>query len=147
MKTPAKCNLRQRLWLSVPPVALCLLDAALTLTGQSAAYWGGDRSIIREVNPIGRLLLGLHPLAFGLGSLAWALAFVALVTRLSERWAILLALGLAISHSIGACSWLVRHGVLGWLLAVVCLAGASELVSLSWRRAGLRPLTTARSNG
>jgi hypothetical protein len=122
--------LRQRLWLSVPPLTLCVVDGILTLAGQSAAYWAGDRSVVHELNPIARLLLAIDPWAFGLGMLGWALAFTALIAGMPQRWALILAFALTVSHSIGACSWLVRHGPLGWLMAIACLAAASELISI-----------------
>ena len=42
-------------WLAIRllalPVALSVLDFAVTLSFQPAAYWAGDRSVLIEANP------------------------------------------------------------------------------------------------
>jgi hypothetical protein len=128
--------LRQRLWLCLPPVLCCCLDATLTLTGQPTAYWAGDFAAVREANPVCSVLLQLHPLAFGVGMLVWAAAFTLAVLRFPRGAAAVLACGLAFCHAFAASSWLVRWGLPGWLLAGATFAAASGLVSMSWRRVG-----------
>jgi hypothetical protein len=137
--------LRRRLWLCLPPVLCCCLDATLTLTGQSAAYWAGDFAAAQEANPVCLVLLRLHPLALGVGMLLWAAAFTVAVLRLTRGAAAVLACGLAFSHAFGAATWLFRWGLPGWLLAGATFAVASGLVSLSWRSVGFPgPTTPAR---
>ena len=37
--------LKAKIWLCVPPFALCMLDQGITLVGQSPEYWAGHRSL------------------------------------------------------------------------------------------------------
>jgi hypothetical protein len=62
---------RRFIGLCLPPVALCLLDATLTLTGQTEFYWAGDYSQVNEGSPTFHQLLSIHPLAFVAGQAVW----------------------------------------------------------------------------
>ncbi len=126
---------RPRLWLCLPVVALTALDLALTLAGQSAAYWGGDRLAAQEVNPIAREFLHIHPAAL--------VAFVAAATSMICGVVVLTPLPLAAAiaffaaflHSLAAATWLVRQEAWGWGAACCTLIVAERLVAWSWRRA------------
>ncbi len=66
---------KRRIWLCVPPFVLCMLDQSITLFGQSAEYWAGNRSVANEANPWFLWLLRQHPLAFEAGIVAWSSCF------------------------------------------------------------------------
>src|SRR4051794_27046312 len=110
---------RGRLWLAMPPLLLCALDGLLTLTGQPAAYWAGDFTAARELNPLFDLLLRQHPIAFLTGLAVWLTVLALAVLLLPRRLAFLAAFAGAFGHTWGATSWVVAFGVVGWLLAVL----------------------------
>ena len=130
----------QRLWLFLPPVVLCVVDAALTLRGQPREYWSGDFSQALEFNPLGHVLLAHHPLTFAIGVAVYLAFFLMLVQLLSARLAIFIAFALSIGHAIGGAGWLMREGVVGCLLALGLIVAAERLVGLSWQRGGVGKL-------
>src|SRR5437868_3340924 len=76
-------GLRQRfLGLCLPPLVFCVLDFTLTLIGQPAEYWQGDRTSIIEGSPNFHYLLTVHPTDFVVGVLVWIAIFVALLLLL-----------------------------------------------------------------
>lgn len=129
-------TIQQRLWLALPPVGLCLADAALTLWSQSPDYWRGDYAQVLEFNPLGHVLLASHPLAFAGGIAVYVVLVLALLLGLTRRWAVLLAFALSVGHAIGAAGWLAREGFAGFLIAVGLIVAAERLVGLSWRKSG-----------
>ena len=64
------------LGLCLPPLVFCLLDAAITLFGQSAQYWAGDYAQVNEGSPTFYDLLQIRPAASVVGTLVWILVFV-----------------------------------------------------------------------
>jgi hypothetical protein len=130
-------TLQQRLWLALPPVLLCVADAALTLRGQPREYWQGDFSRVLEFNPLGHVLLAYHPWAFAAGVAVYLVFFLILMQLLTRRWIILLTFVLSIGHAIGGAGWLAREGSVGWILALCFIVAAERLVGLSWRMSGL----------
>jgi hypothetical protein len=134
-----------RAWLCVGPVLLCLLDAGLTLQGQSAAYWAGSYDQARELNPLGRWPLQTHPLLFAAAVLCWVAVFCTAIFLLPARRARLVSLAVQFGHTVGAGSWLVRAGAFSWLTAVLLLSGSALL--LQWaRRPAPRPGAEASRN-
>jgi hypothetical protein len=121
-----------RAWLCVGPVLLCLLDAGLTLQGQSAAYWAGSYDQARELNPLGRWPLQTHPVLFAAAVLCWVAVFCTAIFRLRARTARLLSPAVQFGHTVGAASWLARAGALGWLVAVLLLSGSGLLLEGAW---------------
>jgi hypothetical protein len=130
-------DFHQRLWLAMPPVLLCVADAALTLWGQPREYWQGDFSRVLEFNPLGHVLLAYHPWAFAVGVAGYLAIFLILTQLLTRRWMILLTFALSIGHVIGGAGWLAREGITGCLLALCFIIAAERLVGLSWRMSGL----------
>jgi len=129
--------LRQRFWLSFPPVVLCLADAGLTLWGQSPAYWHGNFATVREFNPLGHILLAFHPAAFAIGIGVYLFLTLLLLIWLPQRWSVGLAFAMSLGHVVGGASWLAREGLDGWLLALILVVISERLVGISWRKAGL----------
>ena len=127
----------RRLWFLLPALSLYAADLGLTLTGQPAAYWGGDYSQALEHNPLAYQILAWHPVWFVGASLAWAVVFSTVIVLWRNRVSDWIAVLLAFGHALGGSTWLARHGVGGLLLAVVYLAVASRVSGACWRRAEL----------
>jgi hypothetical protein len=123
-----------RLRLCAAPLAFCLLDATLTLLGQPEAYWSGDRLAAREANPLGLWLLWLHPLGFAAGVATSLLLYALLLTWSPPNLARVLAFAILFLHGVGASTWLLRWGAVGYLLAVLLLLTASWLLERCWQR-------------
>jgi hypothetical protein len=112
-------NVRGRLLgLCVPPILLSGLDGALTLTGQSSAYWAGDRAQVNELSPTFHWLLTVHPLAFVAGWVVWVLVFVGLILLLPKMLALTASLAVTTAHEWGASSWLAMRFDYGYQLIV-----------------------------
>ena len=119
---------------------VCLgVDVALTLAGQSHAYWSGDYHEAVEGNPLAYPILSRGPWLFAGLAAAWAILLGALVVRWSHwlpRW---LAVGETVLHAIGGCTWLVGSGGWGWVIGIGYLAVAAEASWWCWRRASPSP--------
>jgi hypothetical protein len=100
-------GLRQRfLGLCLPPLFFCVLDFTLTLIGQPAAYWEGDRTSIIEGSPTFHYLLTVHPAAFVVGVLVWMAIFVALLLLLPDTLALIASIAIVLGHTAGTAAWL-----------------------------------------
>jgi hypothetical protein len=127
----------KRLW-SIVPVWLCLsVDVSLTLGGQSEEYWAGDYAAAAEANPFAHPLVAAGPWVFGLLAGGWAILLCILVLATSSRIIAWFLIALTVAHAIGASTWLARHGVWGWLVAIAYIFVVSEISWWCWRRAAL----------
>jgi hypothetical protein len=90
----------------------CALDTALTLHGQSPAYWAGNYRVVNELSPTFNHLLQIHPAAFLAGMLAWMGAFVGILLLLPDTLALIVSLAVTYGHTAGAISWIhdLPHG-------------------------------------
>jgi hypothetical protein len=131
---------KNRTWLFLPPLALCMLDLAATLLGQSASYWYGDYLYITEGNPIAYFLLATHPSLYIIGTAAWIATFSVLMIRLPRRLALALCFFISFAHLWGTLGWIMQCSVLsgcslslyspatGYLISVVLTLAASILL-------------------
>jgi hypothetical protein len=126
-------------WLCAGPAAFCLLDAAVTLAGQPAAYWQGDFAAAVEFNPAGLWLLRWHPAVFGAALLAWLVLFAGLILWLPGGWARGLSLAVLFGHTLGLASWAVGRAPYGWLVCVGLFLLAAEVMAWTWKRAARTP--------
>ena len=127
---------KRRVWLCVPPFALCVLDQTITLVGQPAAYWGGDYSLAHEGNPWFHWLLQQHPLAFEAGILAWITLFSSLIIFLPQRVAMTISIAIVLGHAWGASTWIywrIPNGY--WFVLALYLVSASLIVAV-WEKFG-----------
>ncbi|HEV3258614.1 MAG TPA: hypothetical protein VG013_17190 [Gemmataceae bacterium] len=121
-------RIRNPLWLPLLPATVCLADVALTLHGQPAAYWQGDYHSALEGNPLPRVFLEAHPLAFVCLVAGWVASVGLVALAAAPRWAAAGCLAVAAGHTVGAVSWLLRGRpdrlglAVGLLFAVVALA-------------------------
>ncbi len=100
-------GLRQRfLGLCLPPLVFCALDTTLTLIGQSAEYWQGQRAYANEISPTWHHLLTAHPAAFAAGMAAWAAIFVMVLLLLPDTLALIVSVAVVLGHTAGAATWL-----------------------------------------
>jgi hypothetical protein len=111
------------------PLALCVLDFALTLHGQPRAYWQGNVGAVREASPEVRRLLVVGPFAVTGALLLWILAIATLLLLLPRAAAMFLAVGVTLGHTLGAASWISRWAF-GYQSGLgLCLLAACGLVA------------------
>ena len=103
-------RIRNPIGLPLLPIAVCLLDVALTLYGQPNSYWQGDYGTVLEGNPVPRYFLEIHPLAFAVLVVFWITCFSVAILFLPRGWATRARRLIVIGHSIGAISWMI-HGI------------------------------------
>ncbi len=128
----------QRLWLCVPPIALCAFDGCVTLWGQPAAYWAGDYAMVNEGNPLSAWLLARHPLAFAAAGVPYALLLAGAILWLPRRWSEAVAVLFTFSHAVGVVAWTgVLMGESPGALALLVPALVLMLV-VAWWRCGRR---------
>ena len=139
--------MKRRLWLCGPAVLFCLLDATLTLAGQDADYWQGARTQVNEANPVGRVLLGWHELAFVAGILVWVAVVIGATLRLPAPFAALVALSVAVAHTVGAATWVLMWSMWPWSLvaAIGLLVAADSTIWFCWTRFRGQPYFKRRS--
>ena len=99
---------RRRIWLIVPMWLWFAGDVVLTLSGQSQEYWSGDYSSAIEANPVAYQILVRGPWIFAGLAVAWAILVGAIAIRCTHPLVAWLAVGAAVLHAIGGCSWLAR---------------------------------------
>src|ERR1700730_9226914 len=120
-------RMKPRAWLILGPLLFCLLDGGLTLHGQSGAYWEGQYDQAEEMNPIGLWPLQQGPGVFILALCCWIVVFCTAIVAIAENLARPLAFAVQLGHSLGAASWLIRHGPAGWL-GVALLLVSSRII-------------------
>lgn len=119
----------RRILLVLPALVLGQLDAAITLYGQSARYWSGDHGDVNEASPTFAWLLGVHPLAFEAGILAWLAILTLGVLLVAEPLALTFSIAVALGHAFGFSTWLYfelggYQLVNGLMLATAAALGA-----------------------
>jgi hypothetical protein len=122
-------SLKRRCWILLPALVLYCLDISLTLIGQPADYWAGDWAKTSEINPIAYPLLAAGAICFAVAAVLWAAAFSTFILLARLSIARIVAYVIAFGHAIGAATWLVRHGVMGWIAAVALLVAAAWFTS------------------
>jgi hypothetical protein len=118
--------MRERLFatlvLIVPAICYSLLDAGLTLYGQSDSYWSGNYADVNELSPSARGYLGSHPFAFLFHIACWISIFTCLILLLPEIPATFVSVTVIIVHMTGAASWLAfrlaSYQACGWLFLI-----------------------------
>ena len=123
-------------WLAIRllalPVALSVLDFAVTLSFQPAAYWAGDRSALIEANPIARWVLMMHPLLIVPAMVAWYVLMFPLIFQTPAKFGLRVIAAHILAHTIVISGWLIRMLEGGWwwsvlLVGVVMIAAVALL--------------------
>lgn len=123
---------RNKLLMCCGPVAACLCDLTVTLSGQSAEYWNGDWSAVTEGNPIPHWLLSQHPLALCSGIAVWIVIFCAAILWLRLPVARVVAFAVMLGHATAASTWLLRMQPFGILYAIVLLLVLKQFDRFIW---------------
>ena len=143
---------RGRGWLCLPPMLAGLVDLAVTLLGQPAAYWEGNLGAAREGAPHGMWLFHQHYLAFPLAFAGWIAIYCAAILLLPRGLARLTAVAVTIGHASAGNSWLSYHAGYWATIVADIVYGAVTVLALEKerRRLGDPPLPaslSARRNG
>jgi hypothetical protein len=109
---------------------LAAADMGLTLAGQPAAYWAGDRAAGVEANPLAAPFLARGPLAFAGMTAGWVGLVAGLVLGLRHPLADRGAGWVGAGHAFGSAAWLARGP--GWAAAVAFLVVAARLLRAFW---------------
>jgi hypothetical protein len=128
---------KARFWLGGPPLFALACDAAMTLAGQSSAYWRGDYRTALELNPIAYPLLAHHPATFAAYIFAWGVVLFLGILWLPTRLAPVLSFAACFGHALAAAAWLWRAGPFGALAGVCVLVVASRWFAIAWERSGV----------
>ena len=128
-------GLRQRfLGLCLPPLVFCASDATLTLIGQSAQYWQGQRTSVNELSPTFNYLLTVHPAAFAAGMAGWAAIFVIVLLLLPDTLALIVSVVIVLGHAAGTATWLCYHFKFGYQMCngLFLLAAVAIGIGVRW---------------
>ena len=123
-----------KLWLCLPFVLAFLVDAAVTLQGQPACYWQGNRAMADEGFPLFLWSLHMGPWAFLLLCLVWVLVFSVLIIVLPDLCSEILGIALVNGHTFGAMTWFVYHLQLNFYLCLIYFAIIATVFALSHRQ-------------
>ncbi len=115
------------------PAVLSLLDAAVTLAYQPAAYWNGDRSQLIEANPLVWVALRIHPLMLIPGFLGWYALFGCLIFRTPSWIGLRCHVLLAVGHLVAVSGWLIRLHPRGMVWTVLLWGIAVPLAAALFR--------------
>ncbi len=96
----------RRLWLCVPILLPFILDASMTLIGQSSHYWGSGYHYVDEANPLAHWLMHLHPLVYVNSQILLFCFYILMVEVLPTRWAKIFTVFCTVGHTYGWFSWL-----------------------------------------
>jgi hypothetical protein len=127
---------RRMLALCLPPLLAGLLDMAVTLHGQSAAYWAGDYAQVNEMSGTLRSWLQMSPIAFLGGAIGLVILFLAILYLLPDTLALIFVIALTIGSCNGASTWLWRHPYGYQISNLIFLAAAIALtfsIRFVWR--------------
>lgn len=124
------------------------MDASLTLIGQSAEYWQGQRTFANETSPTFHYLLTVHPAAFAVGMAVWAAIFVVVLLLLPDTLALMMSVAIVLGHTAGVATWMYGHFKFSYqtcnalfLLAAVAIAMG---VRWGWQASPNKPLRLER---
>ncbi|TET48846.1 MAG: hypothetical protein E3J64_10445 [Anaerolineales bacterium] len=123
---------RGRVWLCLPPVLAGLVDLAVTLLGQPAAYWEGNLWAAREGAPHGMWLFNQHQLAFPLAFAGWIVIYCAAIVLLPRRLVRVAAVAVTVGHVSGANSWL--RNLAGYWFTILADVTAAAIVTFALGR-------------
>ncbi len=127
---------KAKIWLCVPPFALCTLDQGITLHGQAPEYWAGNRSTAIEGNPWFLWLLQQHPLAFEAGILAWICVFSLVILAFPRRAAMTVSVAIVLGHTWGAATWICRQLPFGYWITLALFLVSAVMIVATWERFG-----------
>lgn len=114
-------------WFCLPVGVCMLMDAAVSLACQPAAYWA-DPANLQEGNAAWGVLLARGPAAFIGGFLVYCAVMACVLVWLTGALQKLLGMFLLLAHSYGAASWChveLPDRTYWWMLVGMLLAEAA----------------------
>lgn len=132
-----------QLILIVAPAFACLVDASLTLYGQSADYWSGDTTSVNELSPEPRRLLAISPWLFAVVVLGWIAANGFLVVCTRRPMATIFASVITLAHVSGAATWILWSSQYGYQLATSLQLVSGTILAITINHVYGKPDTVA----
>jgi type III secretory pathway component EscU len=134
--------MKGRLWLCVPIIITDLLDATVTMIGQSADYWKGSYDRIDEFNPIARWLLTIHPI----GIVIYTILDIAVISLLIMLMPLMISKTLSAFWAIGSAkaiyNWLVGPLHMGWWISNLVILVPTIILVYAFDKASTNQLST-----
>lgn len=125
---------KSKLWLCLPFFLLFLVDAGITLAGQPAEYWAGNREYANEAFPVFAWGLKNGPWTFVLLCMAWLAMFCALIVFIPHVLSEILSLALVNGHTWGAMTWLAYDLELDYHFCLLFFVFSASAFILSYYR-------------
>jgi hypothetical protein len=139
---------RRFIALCVPYLAVMVADGGVTLLGQPAEYWRGDRDRVVEWSLTFNDLLRTGPVALVAGLLCVAAMVCVLILLLPRTLAMGTALAAIIGHTWGTATWLPAYFRFSYAqchLFFICVAFfLSACLNIAWDPGTDRPLLANR---
>lgn len=99
--------MKSRLVLLVSPLFAAVVDCAVTIMYQPAAYWAGNLDVHDEVNPVGKMFLQWHQSGIFILSALWLLLVAIAIIKLPIKFSFYFSLIVVMCHTLAASSWLL----------------------------------------
>jgi hypothetical protein len=132
-----------QLILAIPPVFACIIDASLTLHGQSSEYWGGETTRVFEMSPVPHKLLAISPWLFAFAVIVWIAANVFFVVSTRRLPAMVFACSVTIAHVSGAATWILWSSQYGYQICILLKIVSGTILALSINNLYGRPDTVS----
>lgn len=121
------------LWLIVPPALMALLDAGITLYGQSSAYWSGNYAAVSEASPSFAGYLAIHPLCFLTVIFVWIVIFSLIVLLLPETPGLCVSVAVLLGHMFGTSTWLL-YNIRSYQLTMALILLTAVILVFAFKR-------------
>jgi hypothetical protein len=125
---------KNKLWLCLPIIVCNVLDKTVTLLGQPVEYWNSSYTIVNEWNPVARLLLTMHPLAYIISAIPELIIISILIILLPTR----ISKSLSIFYTIGSAkafyNWMINSLNSGWIIPNLLLVIPSFLLVYAFEK-------------
>ncbi len=122
------------LWIVLGPVCFIATDMTVTLLGQPADYWAGDRAAAIEANPIPRLALVQHPALFVLHVVCAATLLATALRLLPAEFAKRVSLFAMGASTVAISTWFRMWWSIDGLIKTAVVLILIGLIAAAWRR-------------
>ncbi|MCL1049827.1 hypothetical protein L2755_09360 [Shewanella abyssi] len=96
--------------LLIPIFLIVILDATLTLYGQSIQYWLTEYSEVNEASKNFKALLSISPYAFVFGVASWIVTLAVILKLSTRNLALFITVVVCLCHSSAASTWIMGSG-------------------------------------
>ena len=108
---------KSNIWLCIPPLCAIIIDTSCSAMGQNADYWGGNRGMVIEGNPVVHFFMSHHWLGLFIIGLLWIALIIPLIYFTNRRISMIITLSVVIGNSWGAATWLSRYNF--WYIIIL----------------------------